>query len=498
MCCSTARTVTSFTLGDGTTTSAFSSPRGQFITASFQETVPGSGLQPVTLEFQAVGAEPNFVLNALDIVQSQNVITLTKTGESFVNGFEVLTLSGQGAAANSLVTLSSSLGTVTADSTGQTVSDADPNYAGIQVRTDASGDFSFAVQTQTPATSGTVSARDVTGVAAGSSNVTITSPVVSYHFDFVNDSGTGNATSPTAPGYLTVLPNTVYQGTTQPYGWQSSGLVSGFNDGTTDSNASPALTPPAFSNNATVNTDLAEAGQAGNSATFDVAVAVGHTYTLTFYLGDALQAHELTIAVSGGSVTIDPQSDGGLITTGTPPPGGNGTLGRRRRRLAEVHHQPLHRHQFDAGHHLHGRAAWRPGRPFRRRWPGRHRPPRPTGGDRADARFGHTTRRCLRGRAADVPRRLRGTDRLPSTDPRWPGPLPGRPGTGASPGRRRPPPARPAHNFSGTAVPTTGRRRPDATVGRGGRYPEPPFCPTGGQPGRRLDSSRHRHGSWPR
>ena len=90
----------------------------------------------------------------------------------------------------------------------------------------------------------------------------------------------------------------------------------------------PALTPPAFSNNATVNTDLAEAGQAGNSATFDVAVAAGHTYTLTFYLGDALQAHEMTIAVSGGSVTIDPQSDGGLITTGTPPPGGNGTLGR--------------------------------------------------------------------------------------------------------------------------------------------------------------------------
>ena len=321
--------VPSITLGDGTTVSTLSSPRGQFLTGSFQVSAPaGSGLQPVTLEFKAVNGAADFVLNALDIVQTQNAITLTKTGESFVNGFEVLTLSGQGAAANSLVTLSSSLGTVTADSTGQTVSDADPNYAGIQVRTDASGSFTFAVQTQTPATSGTVSARDVTGVAAGSSNVTITSPVVSYHFDFVNDSGTGNATSPTAPGYLAVLPNTVYQGTPQPYGWQSSGLVSGFNDGTTDANASPALTPPAFSNNATINTDLAEAGQAGNSATFDVAVAAGHTYTLTFYLGDALQAHEMTIAISGGSVTIDPQSDGGLITTGTPPPGGNGTLGR--------------------------------------------------------------------------------------------------------------------------------------------------------------------------
>ena len=289
-------------------------------------TVPGSGLQAVTLEFKAVNGAADFVLNALDIVQTQNVITLTKTGESFVNGFEVLTISGQGAAANSLVTLSSSLGTVTADSTGQTVTDADPNYAGIQVHTDASGDFTFAVQTQTPATLGTVSARDVTGVAAGSSNVTISSPVVSYHFDFANDSGTGNATSPTAPGYLTVLPNTVYQGTPQPYGWQSSGLVSGFNDGTTDANASPPLTPPAFSNNATVNTDLAEAGQAGNSATFDVAVAAGHTYTLTFYLGDALQAHEMTITVSGGTVTIDPHSDGGLITTGTLGRGAGGWL----------------------------------------------------------------------------------------------------------------------------------------------------------------------------
>ena len=107
--------VPSITLGDGTTTNALSSPRGQFITGSFQVTVPGSGLQAVTLEFKAVNGAADFVLNALDIVQTQNPITLTKTGESFVNGFEVLTISGQGAAANSLVTLSSSLGTVTAE-----------------------------------------------------------------------------------------------------------------------------------------------------------------------------------------------------------------------------------------------------------------------------------------------------------------------------------------------------------------------------------------------
>ena len=89
--------VPSITLGDGTTVSTLSSPRGQFLTGSFQVTAPaGSGLQAVTLEFKAVNGAADFVLNALDIVQTQNVITLTKTGESFVNGFEVLTISGQG------------------------------------------------------------------------------------------------------------------------------------------------------------------------------------------------------------------------------------------------------------------------------------------------------------------------------------------------------------------------------------------------------------------
>ena len=135
------RSVTSITLGDGTVVSSIYSPINEFLTGSFQVTAPaGSGLQPVELEFKPEAGAVDFVLNALDIVQTQNPLTLTQTGSSEVNGFAVVTVSGSGATPNALVTVGTSLGTITS-------ADQEDNYAGTQVVADASGHFTFTVQT---------------------------------------------------------------------------------------------------------------------------------------------------------------------------------------------------------------------------------------------------------------------------------------------------------------------------------------------------------------
>ena len=138
-----ATQVTDITLGDGTVVSSLYSPIGQFLTGSFQVTAPaGSGLQPVELEFKPEAGAVDFVLNALDIVQTQNPLKLTQTGISQGNGFELVTISGSGATPNALVTVGTTLGTITS-------ADQEGNYAGTQVLADGSGNFTFTVQTPT-------------------------------------------------------------------------------------------------------------------------------------------------------------------------------------------------------------------------------------------------------------------------------------------------------------------------------------------------------------
>ena len=175
-----ATRVTSITLSDGTVVNSLYSPLGQFLTGSFQVTAPaGSGLQPVELEFKPEAGAGNFVLNALDIVQNPAVIALSVTGQSAVNNQEVVTLSGSGATPNSLVTVSSDAGTASADASGRTLTDDDPNYAGVQVRTDSSGHFTFTVQSTTAGLA-TFHARDVTGAAFGQTTALLTP----LHFQF--------------------------------------------------------------------------------------------------------------------------------------------------------------------------------------------------------------------------------------------------------------------------------------------------------------------------
>ena len=71
----------------------------------------------------------------------------------------------------------------------------------------------------------------------------------------------------------------------------------GFDHGTTD---------PLGTNQSTLSFDpnIGTDGIFADTATFDVNVASGHTYNLTFYLGDALQATEMTISLNNnGTVT---------------------------------------------------------------------------------------------------------------------------------------------------------------------------------------------------
>ena len=320
-----ATQVTSITLGDGTVVSSIYSPANQFITGTFQVTAPaGSGLQPVELEFKPAAGAADFVLNSLDIVQNQEPITLAQTGSSEVNGFEVVTVTGSGAVPDSLVTVSSDAGTVSADVTGQTITDDDLNYAGTQVSTDAIGDFTFVVQTQSTAGSGTVSAHDVTGVAAGSGTISY-APVVSYQLDF--KSGTSNQ-SPTASGYTAVLPTGVYGSATTPhFGWSTSLDGDGFDNGSD----APVVNGPNTS--ASPDANLLADGVSSGSATFLVDVTAATNYHLHFYLGDGQQAHFMQITVVGlnGGQTVqvlpdggqlDPQNDNFVIVTGTPGPGG--------------------------------------------------------------------------------------------------------------------------------------------------------------------------------
>ena len=132
-------TPVTFTLGDGSSTSTLSAPFSQFLTASFPVSVSSSGLLSLTV--QGAGGTGVWIVNGLTIRQAQAPLTLSVSTPALdSNGIAAVTVSGSGATPNSLVTVGSSLGTVTAN-------DQEGNYAGTQVLADASGNFTYTVET---------------------------------------------------------------------------------------------------------------------------------------------------------------------------------------------------------------------------------------------------------------------------------------------------------------------------------------------------------------
>ena len=294
--------VTSITLGNGTTTSALSSPKGQFITGSFQVTVPSAdpladGLTAVTLEFQASGAEPNFVLNALDIVQSQNPITLTASAPD-QNG--LVTVSGSGATPNSLVTVGASLGTIT-------TADQEGNYAGTQVVADGSGNFTYTVLETTPGNV-TFSAQEVDGASFGSTTETVVPPMhFQFGASFNGNGGGGPGPSQTTPFTYTDVVSTPYS-SALGYGWLNT-------PGNYDRGAA-TLGISSFQ-------PLLEAFNDGSDNTFEVQLLGGQSYTFNVTMGDSNTSHGPVEILADGSLVPSLTLGDGSTTNALSSAGAN-------------------------------------------------------------------------------------------------------------------------------------------------------------------------------
>ena len=133
---------------DGVTTAA-----GRHAHRSFPVAVVDGQL---SLRFEDHGFDPHFTVNAIEIVASQATHTLTpnETGTTIV---------GSGATPGSLITVSTSLGSIAG-----TIADADVNYAGVQVTAGVDGSFNFAITAPITGGSATISSEEVTGRGIGS------------------------------------------------------------------------------------------------------------------------------------------------------------------------------------------------------------------------------------------------------------------------------------------------------------------------------------------
>jgi autotransporter-associated beta strand protein len=270
-------------------------PSGQYVTPNFVVNVTSGNM--LNLEIKRLGGDPFWAVNAIDIVPASSavwVITLMSSVPTLnADGMSTATISGTGAKPNSLITVSASLGTIL-------TADADPNYAGIQVRADGSGNFSFVIQA--PSSSGgtvLITANDVTGAATGSSSSILSIvPPSTFHFDFAYLYNTI-----TQSGYQRVLPTNVYSATIG-YGWTTP-LASYYRTST------PFLGTPALE-------QLQRSAHLDQNNTFKILVhvtGVNH-FNVTVYLGDNDHPHKAHVVIGGSAGTVDE----GVVATGVDNP----------------------------------------------------------------------------------------------------------------------------------------------------------------------------------
>ena len=269
---------------------------GQFVTRSFVVNVTSGNM--LNLEIKRVGGDPFWTINALDIVPASSAvgaITLMSSVATInADGTSTATITGTGAKPNSLITVTASLGTIT-------TADADPNYAGIQVRADGSGNFSFVIQAPTSAGGAVViTANDVTGAATGASStiLTIVPPSV-FHFQFVYPYNVQRQS-----GYQSVFPTDVYSAAAG-YGWATTEAGGQYRT------SNPFLGTPGLEN-------LQRGLQADHDDTFRILVhvtGVNH-FSVTLYLGDNDLPHNQTVVIGGSAGTINE----GNIQTGVDDP----------------------------------------------------------------------------------------------------------------------------------------------------------------------------------
>ncbi len=270
-------------------------PSGQYVTPNFVVNVTSGNL--LSLEIKRVGGDPFWAVNAIDIVPSASAvgaITLMSSVATLnADGTSTATISGTGARPNSLITVSASLGTII-------TADADPNYAGIQVQADGSGNFSFVVRA--PSVAGgavTLTANDVTGAATGSSSTILAIvPPSTFHFDFDYQFNVQ-----TQPGYQSVLPGNVYSASAG-YGWNTP-LASQYRT------SIPFLGTPSLE-------QLQRDIHLDQDNTFKVLVHVTgiNHFSVTVYLGDNDHPHNAHVVIGGSAGTLDE----GIVATGVDNP----------------------------------------------------------------------------------------------------------------------------------------------------------------------------------
>ncbi len=270
-------------------------PSGQYVTPNFVVNVTSGNL--LSLEIKRVGGDPFWAVNAIDIVPSASAvgaIMLTSSVATLnADGTSTATISGTGARPNSLITVSASLGTII-------TTDADPNYAGIQVQADGSGNFVFVVRA--PSVAGgavTLTANDVTGAATGSSSTILAIvPPSTFHFDFDYQFNVQ-----TQPGYQSVLPGNVYSASAG-YGWNTP-LASQYRTST------PFLGTPSLE-------QLQRDIHLDQDNTFKILVHVTgiNHFSVTVYLGDNDHPHNAHVVIGGSAGTIDE----GVVATGVDDP----------------------------------------------------------------------------------------------------------------------------------------------------------------------------------
>src|SRR5262249_40374875 len=152
------------------------SPAGQFLQKSFIVHVTDGTLD---LKIEDLGGDPYWVLNSVEIRPAVLLtlgLVVTPPGPSVADGATVDLVNGFNATPNAIITVATDLGRISTP-------DLDPNYVGVQVQADASGNFSFQIRRPTGAGSALISAQDATGAQTGCTVVMYTLPSA-RRFDF--------------------------------------------------------------------------------------------------------------------------------------------------------------------------------------------------------------------------------------------------------------------------------------------------------------------------
>ena len=255
-------------VGSTTIYSGLSTGVGQFLHKSFPTTVSGGQL---AIEFKDTNSIDSVALNGLTIRPapvSGIVWSASNPTSLMADGSSTATIVGTTPLpAGSFVTIITTIGTITS-------ADANANYIGTQVKVDASHQITFVVKAGTALGIATITAQEITGSDSDSTTLQMTMPPL-RKYDF-NAPG-----SPSAAGYLGVLPGDVYSAI-RGYGWKVWGT--GFDRGAGHPDA------------------LREDGLTGADNTFRVQIdPTAASYTITVYYGDYSKDHlgQNTITVGG-------------------------------------------------------------------------------------------------------------------------------------------------------------------------------------------------------